>query len=226
MADSAQEEPVQDEPEQQATEERPPKRKRLLGKRNVVIAGLLAAGVVLLAVTRTWVTVDPPSSGVALGAIKVSGTDAAAAVLALAVVALVCSLASTITGRIARWIIGVIQALVGVGVIGFTIPVLGSPATASSSQTAESFGLQRVAGDAYTLSVWPWVAMAGGVLVCFMAVVLLVAGRGWSHAKRFERHSSGHAVVTPETMDDVDRWDAFTDGDDPTEGDVRGARFH
>lgn len=198
----------------------------LLAKRNVVVAGLLAAGVVLLAVTRTWVTVAAPTTGVELDAVSVSGTDAASAVLALAVVALVCSLATTITGPVARWIIGAIQVLVGTGVIGFTVPVLGDPATASSSKTAESFGLERLGVGAYELSLWPWVAMIGGALICVMAVVMLVAGRNWKHAKRFERHSSGHAVVTPETMDDVDRWDAFTDGDDPTDGDVRGARFH
>jgi hypothetical protein len=202
------------------------RRSRVLGKRNVVLAGLVSAGVVLLAVTRTWVTVQAPSAGVALDSIKVSGTDAAAGVLALAVVALVCSLAAGITGRVARWIIGVIQGLVGVGVIGFTIPVLRDPALASTARTSESYGVQRLAEDSYAVSVWPWLAMIGGILVVAMAVVLIVAGRGWKHAKRFERHTSGHAVVTPETMDDVDRWDAFTDGDDPTEGDVRGARFH
>jgi uncharacterized membrane protein (TIGR02234 family) len=195
-------------------------------KRNVVLGGLIAAAVVLLAVTRTWVKVDPPSTGVALGSITVSGTDAAAAVLALAVVALVCSLAAAIAGPIARWIIGVVQVLVGAGVIGFSIPVLLSPATASSAKTSKSFGLERMASSAYHLSPWPWVAMVGGVLVVIMAVVLLAAGRHWSVAKRFERHGSGHAVVTAETMDDVDRWDALTDGDDPTEGDTRGARFH
>jgi uncharacterized membrane protein (TIGR02234 family) len=191
-----------------------------------VLGGLVAAGVVLLAVTRTWVTVAPPSTGVALSAIKVSGTDAAAAVLALAVVALVCSLAAAIAGGFARWIIGVVQLLVGVGVIGFSLPVLLSPATASSAKTSKSFGLEKVGAGAYDVSLWPWVAMFGGVLVLAMAVVLLVAGRHWSVAKRFERHGSGHAVVTAETMDDVDRWDALTDGDDPTDGDTRGARFH
>ncbi|MGO1318840.1 MAG: Trp biosynthesis-associated membrane protein [Galactobacter sp.] len=218
-------EPATGSDEAAAAEQRRPK-PGLLGKRNVVVAGLLSAGVVLLAVTRTWVTVAAPSTGVSLDAIAVSGADAAAGVLALAVVALVCSLAATITGPVARWIIGGIQALVGAGVIGFTIPVLADPASASAAQTAASFGLERVGDDAYELSLWPWAAMAGGLLICVMSVVMLVAGHGWKQAKRFERHSSGHAVVTTETMDDVDRWDAFTDGDDPTEGDVRGARFH
>lgn len=200
--------------------------RRRLSRRNVVVLGLLCSGLGLLAVTRTWVTVDPPPAGVALTSLDVSGTDAAAAVLALSVVSLVCSLAATISGKIARWIISALQALVGLGMLGFTLPVLTDPATASASQTAKSFGLQKLSASAYHLSFWPWLAIFAGVLVVLAAVLLAVGGRGWRTGRRFERSHTGRAKVTSDTMDDVDRWDAFTDGDDPTDGDVRGARYH
>ena len=203
-----------------------PKR-RWLSKRNVVLLGLIGGLVSLLGVTRTWITVPPPATDVALSAISVSGTEAASAVMALTVVGIACAIAATISGRIARYIVAAVQALVGLAVIGFVLPVVLDPQLAAATKVGKSFGVAAV-GDEYHLTLWPWVSALGGLIMLIAAVLLAVSSRGWRTGRRYERTSQGRAVVTEETMDDIDRWDAFTEGDDPTEGDdgIRGARFH
>jgi uncharacterized membrane protein (TIGR02234 family) len=212
---------VSEQPEPRA------KRGGLFSRRNVVLLSLAGGLVSLLGVTRTWITVPPPSSGVQLGAVSVSGTEAASAVMALTVVGLACAVAATISGPIARYIVAVVQALVGAAIVGFVIPVVADPATAASSKVGKAFGVATV-DTSYAVSAWPWVSVAGGVLVLLGAVSLALGSRGWRNGHRYERTSSGRAVVTETTMDDIDRWDAFTEGTDPTDGEdgIRGARFH
>lgn len=203
-------------------------RGRLLSRRNVILLGIGAGLVGLLGVTQTWIMVPPPNSGVQLGEVRVSGADAASAVLALAVVGLAAAVAATIAGKVARYIVAAVQFLVGAGVIGFVIPVLLDPHKAAAAKVSAAYGLQVVPDVAYQLTFWPIVSMIGGVLMILAAVVLAWSSRQWSSGRRYERTAGGRAVVTNETMDDIDRWDAFTEGEDPTEGDgdVKGARYH
>ena len=58
--------PQQADPAHQADPAPQAGRRRWLSRRNVIILGLLAAGVSLLGVTRTWMTVPPPQSNVQL----------------------------------------------------------------------------------------------------------------------------------------------------------------
>lgn len=220
--------PEESEPEESEAAETEPRRRPRITRRVVIVLGLVAAGIALLGVTRTWITVPPPASNVQLEALAVSGTDAAGAVLALAVVAVAAALAGTIAARIARPIVAVLQAIVGVGIVGFTVSVLADPQTAAQSSVSTQFGVQTVSGADYSVSAWPWVSIVGGVLVVVAAALLLVAGRHAPTSHRYERTRSGRAVVTAQTMDDIDRWDAFTQGEDPTEGEGGrpGARFH
>ncbi|WP_394160627.1 Trp biosynthesis-associated membrane protein [Galactobacter valiniphilus] len=203
------------------------KRPSPFSRRNVVLLSLAGGLVSLLGVTRTWITVPPPNTGVQLSAVAVSGTEAASAVMALTVVGIACAVAVTISGPVARYIVAVVQALVGAAIVGFVVPVLADPATAASAKVGEAYGLANV-DTTYTVSVWPWVSVVGGVLLVLGAVALALGSRGWRNGHRYERTSSGRAVVTEATMDDIDRWDAFTEGSDPTDGEdgIRGARFH
>lgn len=203
-------------------------RPRVLSKRNVILLGLLAGAIGLLGVTQTWISVPPPASGVQLGELSVSGTSAASAVMALTVVGLACAVSATIAGRVARYIVAAVQVLVGAGIVGFVIPVLSDPQSAAASKVASAYGVQVVSGVDYHVSAWPLVAMIGGVLMVLAGVLLAIAGRGWRSGRRYERTAGGRTVVTTQTMDDIDRWDAFTEGEDPTDtdGTQRGARYH
>lgn len=221
--------PQQADPSHQATPAPRAGWRRWLSRRNVIILGLLAAGVSLLGVTRTWMTVPPPQSNVQLEPLTVSGHDAAGAVLALSIVAVAAALAGTIAARIARPIVAAVQALVGVGIVAFTVTTLRDPVTAAAGAVSTRFGVERVHGVHYAVTAWPWLCVVGGVLVVLAALLLLFTGRG-STSHRYERTRGGRAVVTAATMDDIDRWDAFTEGEDPTDGEGEGgrpgARYH
>ena len=149
--------------------------------------------------------------------------------LALSIVAVAAALAGTIAARIARPIVAVVQALVGVGIVAFTVTTLRDPVTAAAGAVSTRFGVERVDGVDYAVTVWPWLCVVGGVLVVLAALLLLFSGRG-STSHRYERTRGGRAVVTAATMDDIDRWDAFTEGEDPTDGEGEGgrpgARYH
>lgn len=193
---------------------------RLGTKRNVMLLGLLGAVVALATSTRIWITVQPQMGNVKIPLIEVAGSDAATAVAALAVVALAGSLAAMIAGKVARYIIAVILLLVGAGVIASALSVLVDPVAAASTKVGEATGLNAAGAD-YALSIWPYVAVLGGIILIVNAAVLAVAGRHWAGSRKYARDAQtvrdqAAAASGNGQIDEISGWDSLSRGDDPT----------
>jgi uncharacterized membrane protein (TIGR02234 family) len=99
----------------------------------------------------------------------------------------------------------------------------------SSSATAGD-GLGAAFGDGKTqvsVSIWPWVAVVGGVLIGIAGLLTLIGGRSWSGpTRRYERTSTGPesmsrpgaTATAPVALDETPAgtWDALSRGEDPT----------
>lgn len=193
---------------------------RLGTKRNVMLLGLLGAVVALATSTRIWITVQPQMGNVKIPLIEVTGSDAATAVAALAVVALAGSLAAMIAGKVARYIIAVILLLVGAGIIASAVSVLVDPVAAASTKVGEATGLNAAGAD-YALSIWPYVAVLGGIILIINAAVLAVAGRHWAGSRKYARDAQAvrDQAAAPSgngQIDEISGWDSLSRGDDPT----------
>jgi uncharacterized membrane protein (TIGR02234 family) len=209
---------------------------RLASKRTAVLLALIGAGLILLAGSRTWATVRLIGSLPGTSQMTVSGrrSDAAAIPIALAVAAGAIVLATA--GRVVRVVVGA-----GLTAGGLVVAV-GAARAGHSHEAALSRAVQDVLGvvsraggagfgndveSAVVFSVWPWVAVTGGLLVVLAG--LLTLARGWSWAgpsRRYERAGeplpaapgtpAARAPVTPGPVSPGSTWDALSRGEDPT----------
>lgn len=193
---------------------------RMGSKRNVMLLGLFGAVLALATSTRIWINVQPEVGSVRIPLIEVAGSDAAAAVAALAVVALAGSLAAMIAGKVARWIIAAILLLVGGGIIASAVSVLADPVLAATTKVGEATGL-NASGGAYDVTFWPWAAALAGAVLVADAVLLAVAGRHWAGSRKYSRDAAATAAGLPGAasngpIDEISGWDSLSRGDDPT----------
>ncbi len=109
----------------------------------VMLLGVIGAVLALATSTRIWITVQPEVGSVKIPLIQVAGSDASAAIAALAVVALAGSLAALIAGPVARYIIaGDPAAGRSAVIIASSLAVLGQPgATPRPPKVGEATGL-------------------------------------------------------------------------------------
>ncbi len=174
--------------------------------------------------TQTWiaVTLDPDQVGQTAGGqntLPVQGSKAATAVTALAVVALAGGLASSIAGKIARWIITVIVVLAATGIVAAAATVLADPLTAAQGSIAAATGVTGSSAGA-EVTAFPVLAVVAGVLLALGALLIVPAGRYWKSRTKYDVAASGAAVgssgVAAGPVDEIDSWDRLSRGDDPT----------
>lgn len=186
-------------------------------KRTVLLLGLLGAVMALATSTRTWIRVQPEVGTVKIPLIEVAGSDAAAAVAALAIVALAGTLAAMIAGRIARYIIAGIMLLAGGGIAGSAISVISDPVFAAATKVGDATGLNNSGGE-YELAFWPYLAVLGGLVLVAAAVQLGVTAGSWAGSRKYSREAPAPAAeaAAEGKIDEIDGWDSLSRGDDPT----------
>lgn len=180
-------------------------------KRTVVLVGALAVILLVAANTRTWVSGSVTDAVLHGAHTTASGSKAAPALLAAALVGAAAVLATLTTGRIARWIAaaltlvaGAVSVIAVIVVVRDPVKILGDVATTMTGHTGD----RKVTAD---LTIWPWVALFGGVLLVLTGVLALIGARTWSGlSSRYD------APTTPKPTKRSD-WDMLTDGEDPTD---------
>lgn len=186
---------------------------RLLALTLPIVVGATA----FLAWSQVWVVVTLSDDRV----VTAAGDAAAPAVppLALAALALVGALA--LAGPVFRVILGLLQALLGLGIAVSGVIALGDPIAAAAARITEVTG---IAGDSavaalvaqVAITVWPAVAIAAGVAGIAVGLLIAITASRWPpRTRRYDAvrlapaEGSGHSAR-------LDAWDALSDGDDPT----------
>ena len=193
------------------------------GKRTkyiLILASLLLSGLTLIAWTQTWLDVDL-SAGAPTASVTVDGAVAAPALAALALAGLALAAALAIAGLLFRILLGVLNVLLGGCIALSAVLVLTAPVAASEAAVTNVTG---VAGSnsiadlvsATSLTVWPVVALAAGVLLALVGVAVVVTAKRWPSSSRKYSAVRLEPVDGDAMPDAVDSWDDLTRGDDPT----------
>lgn len=189
-----------------------------------LLSGALGAAVVLLAGGRTWAR---GAAQVASGSLtrSASGQDITSLPGALAIVGLAALVAVFAVRRTGRIVVASVLALCGVGTV--VSSVLGASDTgALEKKAADTTGLAHTAIHGVSHTAWPWVAMAGGVLLLCAGLLALLYGRHWpAMSGRYERPGQARPATPrrnrPRPTADPDRpeelWKALDRGEDPTQ---------
>ncbi len=179
------------------------------------------AALVFLAWSQPWYTLTLVDGAQSDEPVLTVGGDVAAAGLApLALTTLAVVAALAIAGPVFRRILGVLEALVGVAVIGLALVTIGDPVDASAPAVTDVTGITgsesvHALVSATEGTLWPWTAVVFGVLLTVVGVIVVVtAGRWPATGRKYTRTRLESADGT--TTDAVAEWDALSDGDDPT----------
>lgn len=192
----------------------------------VVVAGLLVAGVIMLAWTQTWFTVRLHAGAAVTSTVAADGAAVVPQYTALAIASLALFLAMTIAGRVLRVVLAAVEILLGLGVVVSGIAALGDPIAAARGAVGEVAGVSdlravRAVVSSVSVSAWPAVGIAGGVLAVLLGVVVIVVQRAWpGPSRKYGAATAGAAAAAraaaPVQRDAVVDWDDLSAGVDPT----------
>ncbi|MFG2842943.1 TIGR02234 family membrane protein [Kitasatospora sp. NPDC048296] len=174
----------------------------------MLLLTVLGAVLVLTAAGRDWAEGRAGTLDVSVTGGKISELPGGLALVGLA--AAVAVFAVRGVGRLA---VGALTLLAGLGAAAAS--VAGASDTAALDSAAS--GKLALAGSTATEvshSAWPWVALAGGLLLALAGLVTLRYGRGWpAMGSRYEAPTR-KAPVKADTPGDL--WKALDRGEDPT----------
>ncbi|GAA2833102.1 TIGR02234 family membrane protein [Kitasatospora sp. CM 4170] len=203
-------------PEQSRTEAAPaaPAKagRRTLGL--MLLLTLLGVVLVLTAVGRVWA--EGRVAGAAAGTLEVSVTGSRISELpgGLALVALAAALAVFAVRGAGRIAVGALTLLAGLGAAAAAAAGAGDGA-ALDSEAARKLALSGTTATDVAHTAWPWVALAGGLLLALAGLLTARYGRGWpAMGSRYEaptRKAPAKAAESP-----ADLWKALDRGEDPT----------
>lgn len=193
----------------------------------------MGAGLSLLATSRPWVTARLDDAVLGPISVVASGRQAAALVPALALVALAGGVALLLARRTGRRAAGLLLVLAGAGTSSAAVSLLRSPQSGVRDLVGRAVGTVGAPDAATTLTGWPWLAVAGGVLVAAGGVLaVLRAGRWQGPRSRYDSPAPGThptstagpagaagaaaATDSPTDPDPGAVWDALSRGEDPT----------
>ncbi|MFD7641333.1 TIGR02234 family membrane protein [Kitasatospora sp. NPDC059795] len=175
----------------------------------------LGATLVLTAAGRTWAEGIAPGSVGGRIAISASGSKLTGLPTGTALVAMAAAVAVfAVRGR-ARMLVGLLMALAGIGAVAGAL--IGRTETAGLHDLAAGqLGLASAHAEQITRTGWPWVALAGGLLLVVAGLLTLRFGRNWpAMGARYEaptrRRPAGPVGGSP-----ADLWKALDRGEDPT----------
>jgi uncharacterized membrane protein (TIGR02234 family) len=191
-----------------------PSRLRLVS----LVAIAVVAALALLAWSQPWFRISVDTRVLTVG-----GSVAGSALPALALASLAVILALALAGPVFRSILGVLEALLGVGMIVTSAFALANPVVASLPTITKATGLagdgEGLAGG-HAATFWPVLAIVAGALAVLAGLVIAVTARRWpTSSRRFSRtrtEAEGPDGADPAEADPIREWDALSQGDDPT----------
>ena len=175
-------------------------------RRGLVVAVLLClvgSGLLLLALSRTWMTVDTDPSTLLRHTSHLTGGTMAAGARALGLLGLAGVAALPATRSWGRTVVGGLLAIAGLGAGAVVFGFIRDPGDAAAGHVPEAVHTVTHAPTAA-----PYVALLGAGLLLAAGVLTLVRGRTWS--------GLGSSYDAPTAPRETSAWDALDEGVDPT----------
>lgn len=193
----------------------------LRGPGLAVVLTLAGATLGLLSTARPWVRAIVEDPVVGRATITASGRQAAPVVPAVALVALAGGVALLLARTLGRRVTGVLLVLAGAAGVAATLTLLRTPLSGVSDQVARAVGVSGSTPASTHVTAWPWVAVAGGVLVVVAGVLAVTMARVWAAPRdrydvpaEVEQRRGADGDGAPD--DPGATWDALSRGEDPT----------
>lgn len=196
------------------------------GMRPKILAAALAAaggGLILLSDSRPW------AEGMVTSPIQISvsapGSSLTSLPYALGLTGLAGAVALFAVRRLGRYVIGAVLLAAGAGAVAAVVQKISSIDTATLARSAnQAMGVDGYQITGASATAWPFITIAGGVLIAAAGALILARGRTWTGlSNRYERDpeaqqaAAGDAGAAPgREATNRELWDALNRGADPT----------
>jgi Tryptophan-associated transmembrane protein (Trp_oprn_chp) len=181
----------------------------VLGTAAAAILVLLAGG------ARTWVTGQVSDPVLAQTAVTVTGREAAAGVVATALVAAAAALAAVTGGRVVRWIGAIALTAAGLLAGALTLTVLLDAGAVVGRQAATQTGRTGSVEATGDPTMWVYLSLlAAAVLVLAGGAAVLGVRRWGGLASRYDAPTE--AQPARRGVEEESDWDRLSRGEDPT----------
>lgn len=184
------------------------------GRRRAVGLVLVLALVTLAAGVPVWLRTAGATALAGQVPVVVTGTQAAPAVSAAALVLLAAGAAIGLVGPVGRWVVVVVVIASGLLVAASSWAVIGDPGPVAASRVAEATGVSTLAAPV-TLTAAPYAVVGLGLVLVILGAWLAATSRAWSRPSA--RHEAAGGAVAATIDDDRSAWDALTRGNDPSD---------
>ncbi|MFF4338697.1 TIGR02234 family membrane protein [Kitasatospora sp. NPDC001540] len=173
----------------------------------------VGAGLVLTAVGRTWAEGVAAGMGGSRVAVSASGSRLTALPTAMALTGMAAAVVVFAVRGWVRVLVGALTVLAGVGAVAGA--VIGYTDTAGlHAVAAGQLALSSGRAEEITRTAWPWVALAGGVLLVAAGALTAWFGRRWPVMGARYEAPTRKAPVRADSPADL--WKALDRGEDPT----------
>lgn len=194
-----------------------------LARRTCVLLGLLGAGLMLVAGSRSWASVSFHQAFPAAGELAVAGRHVAPTVVPVALAAVAATVLLAIGKRAVLVVVGLGLVLAGVGSAVAATVAAADRTSLAAIALREAVGLDTSGTAALgspvdvTINAWAYVAVAGAVLLAMVGLAAVVAGPRWSRPTgRYERAEPAGPSEPAPARPSASAWDALSQGQDPT----------
>lgn len=200
------------------------------GLRLKILAAALAAaggGLILLSDSRPW------AEGMITSPIQISvsapGSSLTSLPYALGLTGLAGAVALFAVRRLGRYFVGVALLAAGAAAVVAVVQKISSIDTATLARSAnQAMGVDGYQITGASATAWPFITIAGGVLIAASGALILARGKMWTGlSSRYERNPgttqaaagaapTGEAAADPKPATNRELWDALNRGADPT----------
>lgn len=189
-----------------------------------ILIGLLSAVAAIISWSQPWYIVSMAGLFEGHPDLEVAGDVSAPAVAALALASAAGFAALAISGPFFRFVLAVLELALGACVILSAAIAMSAPTMTVAAAVTEATGLDGTEAVSQLIgsnspTVWPYVALAAGVLLTLISLGILITGRFWpGSARRYEPVRFEAEEEAQETPNDaaVSNWDELSGGSDPT----------
>jgi len=182
-----------------------------------LVLPIVTAALALLAWSQAWVFV---MLGDGRGVVT-AGDVAAPAIPPFALAALALVGALSLAGVFFRVVLGVLQALLGLGIAVSGVLALADPLATAAPGITEASGVDgvdavRALAEQVDVTIWPVVAVVAGVAAAVIGIGIAITASRWPVRTRRYDQSRLEPAAGAASPNRLDVWDALSDGDDPT----------